>query len=115
MAATTYELIMSNKNFKQQVQQYMRMGYDQNQATALAQGLPADGPSKPDTPTPPAPIKPAPPPQTLGDENQGSKLKINKKSKRKRAGSGAGTGSLRINLNAAPTGASAGGVNVGGG
>jgi len=105
-----------SKRFKQQVQQYMRMGYDQNQATSLAQGLPPDGPAKPpEPPAPPEPIKPAPPPNVLGDENQGSKLKINKKSKRKRAGSGAGTGSLRINLNAAPTGASAGGVNVGGG
>ena len=93
----------------------MKQGYDQNQATALAQGLPADGPSKPQAPVAPLPIKPATPPQVLGDKDSGSRLKINKKSKRARKGSGSGTDSLRINLNAAPTTAGSGGVNVGGG
>jgi len=53
-----------NKKFKQDVQMYMRMGYDQNQATSLAMGLPADGPPKPPAP-PPAPeiVKPPVQPQ----------------------------------------------------
>ena len=46
-------------NFMQTVQMYMRAGYDQNQATSLAMGQPADGPPKPAAaPKPPAIIKP---------------------------------------------------------
>ena len=91
---------------------------DNRRATALFQA--AQGPAKqqqtaPAPPAPPKPIQPPTSPQTLGDDNQGSRLKINKKSKRKRSGSGSGTGSLRINLNAGSVGASAGGVNLGGG
>mgnify|MGYP003348085999 CR=1 FL=1 len=48
-----------SKKFNQDVQKYMKMGYDQNQATALAMGLPPDGPEKPpEPPKPPEPIKP---------------------------------------------------------
>lgn len=47
-----------DQKFKQDVQMYMKMGYDQNQATALAQGLPADGPPKPTPPPPPQTVKP---------------------------------------------------------
>ena len=32
-------------NFNRKVQMYMKQGYDQNQATALALGLPANGPT----------------------------------------------------------------------
>ena len=34
-------------NFNRKVQMYMKQGYDQNQATALALGLPANGPTRP--------------------------------------------------------------------
>lgn len=107
---------MNDKAFKQLVQSYMQQGYDINQATALAQGQPADGPAKPQQPKAPRPVQDTTP-RRLVDNEDGSNLKIKKKSKRRRLEQSRGTGQLRINREGsmnlgAGTPAASGGINI---
>ena len=70
-------------SFAKQVRQYMRQGYDQNQATALAMGMPADGPPKPPAPPKPAPVPKAPVQAKATQASVGQGVRQNKRAKRR--------------------------------
>ena len=100
-------------NFMQTVQMYMRAGYDQNQATSLALGLPADGPPKPaPTPAPPKPKKPPVQKQTT-QASAGQGVRQAKGSKKKTTLADLRISRPRVNTQLA-IGAGGTGLNIGG-
>jgi hypothetical protein len=100
-------------SFAQQVKNYMRAGYDQNQATALAMGLPADGPPKPPTP-PPAPQLIKPPVQPKSTQaSVGQGVRSPRKAKKKTRLSDLRIRRPQVNT-ALSVGAGGTGLNIGG-
>ena len=102
-------------NIKQRVQQYLKQGYDINQATSLAMGLPADGPASTAAPAPLAPPLPPPIPAPTTPTGASPRIKL-RRSKRDKAGQ-LGRRSLRRErpprVNLGGSSASSGGLNTG--
>ena len=69
-------------NFKQKVQMYMRQGWDQNEATALALGQTPAPRVQPQQASAPAPVKPVKPPVKISKAGNVG-VRQNKKTKKK--------------------------------
>ena len=97
-------------NFKQKVHSFMKLGYDQNQATSLAMGLPADGPQQQQQQQAPAKPKPKKPPAiTRQERTRDGQLQTGVKSRQKKRSERKNVQSLRIKLDQSALLANSGG------